>query len=106
MTRRPDLTVSGAIHLEKTTFAARIRRARRQAVRELWKRGVARGEIRPELGPEWVIDLIFGLMFHRLLVGHGPLAAAAAVFGGLQVAPVSQIKRKRQRLSQERKALL
>jgi hypothetical protein len=101
MSRRPDLAVRDAIHLEETPFVSRILRARRQAVRELWERGVARGEIRPELGPEWVI----GPMCHRFLAGHSPLGAAdaeanaAAVFGGLRVAPGSQIKRKRQVLS-------
>ncbi|HEV3340067.1 MAG TPA: TetR/AcrR family transcriptional regulator [Pirellulales bacterium] len=74
-------------------------RPRRQAVRELWERGVARGEIRPELDAELVIDLIFGPMFYRLLVGHGSLADSdaeaivTAVFRGLHAAPGSETKR-------------
>jgi hypothetical protein len=90
-------------------FRERFQRSRRQAVRELWERGVARGEIRPELDPELVIDLMFGPMVYRLLVGHGPLdpddeeAMAAAVFRGLQVAPGCETKRKRSRSPQERK---
>jgi AcrR family transcriptional regulator len=76
-------------------------RPRRQAVRALWERGVARGQIRPDLDAELVIDLIFGPMFYRLLVGHGSLADAdaevivTAVFQGLEVAPSRETKRKR-----------
>jgi AcrR family transcriptional regulator len=78
-------------------------RPRRQAVRELWERGVARGEIRPDLDADLVVDLIFGPMFYRLLVGHGSLADAdaeaivTAVFQGLQVAPSGATKRTRKR---------
>ena len=82
-------------------FRERFLHPRRKAVREMWERGVARGEIRPELDPELVIDLIFGPMVYRLLVGHGPLddadaeAMVAAVFRGLQVAPGREPTRKR-----------
>jgi AcrR family transcriptional regulator len=79
-------------------YRERFLDSRRQAVRELWERGVARGEIRPDLDPDLVIDLIFGPMFYRLLVGHGPLddadadAMVAAVFRGLQVTPPRETK--------------
>jgi AcrR family transcriptional regulator len=92
-----------------TLFRERFLRSRRQAVRELWERGVARGEIRPELDPDLVIDLIFGPLVFRLLVGHGRLdatdaeAMAAAVFRGLQVAPGRKSKGKREHLPQVRK---
>jgi AcrR family transcriptional regulator len=92
-----------------TLFRERFLRSRRQAVRELWERGVARGEIRPELDPDLVIDLIFGPLVFRLLVGDGRLdatdaeAMAAAVFRGLQVAPGRKSKGKRERLPQVRK---
>jgi Tetracyclin repressor-like, C-terminal domain len=48
-----------------------------------------------ELDPDVGIDLIFGPMVYRLLVGHGPLddadaeAMVAAVFCGVQVAPAN-----------------
>jgi AcrR family transcriptional regulator len=83
-----------------TMFRERFLHSRRQAVRELWERGVARGEIRPDLDADLAIDLIFGPMFYRLLVGHGSLddadaeAMVAAVFRGLQVAPSRETKRK------------
>jgi AcrR family transcriptional regulator len=92
-----------------TLFHERFLRSRRQAIRKLWERGVARGEIRPELDPELVIDLIFGPLVFRLLVGHGRLdatdaeAMAAAVFRGLQVAPGRKSKGKREHLPQVRK---
>ena len=78
-------------------------RPRRQAVRELWERGVARGEIRPDLDADLGVDLIFSPMFYRLLVGHGSLADAdaeaivTAVFQGLQVAPGGETKHNRKR---------
>ena len=92
-----------------TLFRERFLRSRRQAVRELWERGVARGEIRAELDPDLGIDLIFGPLVFRLLVGLGGLdaadaeAMAAAVFRGLQVAPGRKSKGKREHLPQVRK---
>src|SRR5262249_15009268 len=55
-----------------TLYRERFLHPSRQAVRQLWERGVARGEIRPDLNPDLVIDLVFGPMFYRLLVGHAP----------------------------------
>ena len=92
-----------------TLFRERFLCSRRQAMRELWERGVARGEIRPELDPDLVIDLMFGPLVFRLLVGDGRLdatdaeAMAAAVFRGLQVAPGRKSKGKREHLPQVRK---
>jgi AcrR family transcriptional regulator len=86
-----------------TMFRERFLHPRRQAVRELWERGVARGEIRPDLDADLAIDLLFGPLFYRLLVGHGALddadaeALAAAVFRGLPVAPSREAQRKGRR---------
>jgi AcrR family transcriptional regulator len=44
---------------------------RRVAVREIWDRGVVRGELDPEVDPEVVIDLIFGSAMYRKATGHG-----------------------------------
>jgi AcrR family transcriptional regulator len=46
---------------------------RRQLIRAIWDRGVARGELRPEIDPEVAIDLVFGPVMYRLVAGHGPL---------------------------------
>jgi hypothetical protein len=73
------------------TFRDRVLKPRRDALLGIWRRGVERGEIRREVDGELVLDLIFGPMVYRLLVGHGPLdetqAAAIidAVFHGLGV---------------------
>lgn len=71
-------------------FRERFLFARRDAARVMWQRGVERGEIRPEVDGELVLDLIYGPMIFRLLAGHGSVdeqdsnALVAAVFGGLR----------------------
>ena len=71
-------------------FRERFLYARRDAARVMWRRGVHRGEIRKEIDGEIVLDLIYGPMVFRLLVGHGSLndheseAMVEAVFGGLR----------------------
>jgi len=63
---------------------------RRDAARVMWQRGVERGEIRKEIDSEVVLDLVYGPMVFRLLVGHGELnddesdAMISAIFGGLR----------------------
>ena len=52
--------------------------SRRKLVREVWDRGVARGELRPDVDPEAAIDLVFGPVMYRLVAGHAPLDDAAA----------------------------
>lgn len=52
--------------------------SRRQLVRAIWDRGVARGELRPDVDPEVAIDLIFGPAMYRLVAGHAPLDDASA----------------------------
>ena len=51
---------------------------RRAAVRKIWDRGVARGELDPNLDPEVAMDLIFGPAMYRLAIGHGGLTRADA----------------------------
>jgi AcrR family transcriptional regulator len=51
---------------------------RRQLVRSIWERGVARGELRADVDPEAAIDLVFAPAIYRLMVGHAPLDEAAA----------------------------
>jgi len=62
-------------------FLDRFLAGRRQAVRELWDRGVARGDIRPGTDVEIGIDVLFGPAIFRLMTGHAPLdpASAAAI---------------------------
>jgi len=71
-------------------FRERFLYARRDAARVMWRRGVDRGEIRKEIDGEIALDLIYGPMVFRLLVGHGSLndreseAMIEAIFGGLR----------------------
>ena len=51
---------------------------RRELIRVIWDRGVARGELRDDVDLEAAIDLVFGPLIYRLLMGHAPLDEAAA----------------------------
>lgn len=46
---------------------------RREAVRVVLRRGIASGEFDENLDIESAIDALYGPMFYRLLVGHGPI---------------------------------
>ncbi|MDC8756850.1 TetR/AcrR family transcriptional regulator [Janthinobacterium fluminis] len=52
--------------------------ARRTEGRALLLRAVAAGEVRADLDLEVALDLIYGPLFFRLLLGHAPLDAAFA----------------------------
>jgi AcrR family transcriptional regulator len=45
--------------------------ARREVVKQIWDRGVARGELDPNVDPELAIDLIFSPAVYRMAIGHG-----------------------------------
>lgn len=74
-------------------FRDRFLKPRRDSLLAIWRRGVERGEIRSEVDGELVLDLIFGPMVYRLMVGHGPLDEAQAdaiietIFSGLKKSP-------------------
>src|SRR6201981_392865 len=51
---------------------------RRAAVRKIWDRGVARGELDPNVDPQVALALIFGPAMSRRATGHGGLPPAAA----------------------------
>jgi len=52
--------------------------SRRELVKAIWSRGVARGELHPDVDPEVAMDLIFGAAIYRMATGHGGLAPADA----------------------------
>lgn len=62
---------------------------RREAGRAVLERGVARGELRAGIDPEVALDLLYGPLYLRLLVGHAAVDAAfidevvGAAFDGL-----------------------
>ena len=51
---------------------------RREVVRAIWDRGVARGELRSDVDIDAAVDLVFGPPIYRLMMGHAPLDEAAA----------------------------
>jgi AcrR family transcriptional regulator len=56
----------------------RLVHSRRELAREIWDRGVARGELRPDIDHEVAVDLILGPALYRLMTRHSPLDDAAA----------------------------
>ena len=52
--------------------------SRRELVKAIWSRGVARGELHPDVDPAVAMDLIFGAAIYRMATGHGGLASADA----------------------------
>ena len=51
---------------------------RRAAVRKIWDRGVARGELDANVDPEVALDLAFGAAMYRMAIGHTGLTPADA----------------------------
>ena len=62
---------------------------RRAEAREILELGIERGELREGLDPEVAVDVLYGPIYYRLLVGHAPLdddfadALADHIFVGL-----------------------
>jgi AcrR family transcriptional regulator len=62
----------------------------REESKNLVKRAVARGEISQRTDPDVLLDLIYGPVYHRLLMGHLPLndrfvqAVVSTVLSGIQ----------------------
>jgi AcrR family transcriptional regulator len=59
-------------------FRAWFLASRRAAVRTLWERGLARGDVRTEVDVDTATDLLFGPLVFRLMTGHLPLTDDAA----------------------------
>jgi AcrR family transcriptional regulator len=62
---------------------------RRTEAREILELGIERGELRDDIDLEVAVDVLYGPIYYRMLVGHGPLdddfadALADHVFAGL-----------------------
>ena len=52
--------------------------ARRAALRALLARGQAAGELAADADLDLLVDMAYGVLYYRLLVGHAPLDEAAA----------------------------
>ncbi len=63
----------GRAQVDETLHKALIERwllARRQISREIVRRGVGSGELRPGLDPDIVLDALYGPLYHRLLLPY------------------------------------
>jgi AcrR family transcriptional regulator len=63
----------GRAQIDETLRAALIDQwllARRQISREIVRRGMASGELRPGLDPDIVLDALYGPLYHRLLLPY------------------------------------
>jgi AcrR family transcriptional regulator len=59
-------------------FRERFLFARRAALRGILDRAAVRGEIAQDVDPELLLDVVFGVLWYRLLLEHAPLDDAAA----------------------------
>lgn len=62
----PDLAAS---------FRSGYLAARRERARAVLQRGIERGELRDDVDLDVAIDALYGPIYYRLLIGHGPLDA-------------------------------
>jgi len=51
---------------------------RREVLKAMFARAVSRGELDPDAAVDHAVDVIFGVFWYRLLVGHAPLEPAEA----------------------------
>jgi hypothetical protein len=54
-------------------YRTRVLERLRDQPREIFRRAIDRGEIARDTDVEVAIDLLYGPLFHRHLLGHGPL---------------------------------
>ncbi|MEU7745525.1 TetR-like C-terminal domain-containing protein [Nonomuraea sp. NPDC049158] len=79
----------------------RFLEGRRELIRQMWRRGVQRGELRTDVDVEVAQDVLFGSIIFRLVSGHAPLtpteaeAIAKAALTGLLAQPASDTDRLR-----------
>lgn len=59
-------------------FREQIISAKRQALRTVFQRGIARGEVDPEADLGVLVDLVYGPVWYRLLISGDPLDARFA----------------------------
>lgn len=61
-----------------SAFRERFLFARRAALRGILQHAAARGEIAGDVDPELLLDVVFGVLWYRLLLEHTPLDDTAA----------------------------
>jgi AcrR family transcriptional regulator len=79
--QRPVLVGLMAQSVLDPAFAAVFREkflfGRRAALRRVLARAADRGELRPGTDIEMAMDVVFGVLWYRMLVDHAPLSAAS-----------------------------
>ncbi|MFI6791729.1 TetR/AcrR family transcriptional regulator [Nonomuraea sp. NPDC050383] len=71
-------------------FRDRFLFSRRAALRRILDRAAARGEIPPDVGRELLIDVVYGVLWYRLMLDHAPLGEdAGRELTGLLIRAVS-----------------
>ena len=60
-----------------TQFRDRFLFGRRDALRTVLTRASARGEIAADVDPEMLLDIVFGVLWYRLLLDHASMTEAA-----------------------------
>ena len=58
-------------------FRDRFLFGRRGALRGVFERAATRGELAPEVDVELLLDVVFGVLWYRLMLDHAPLTEAA-----------------------------
>ncbi|MFI7190702.1 TetR/AcrR family transcriptional regulator [Nocardia nova] len=54
-------------------FRDRFLFSRRDALRQIIDRAIARGEVAADMDPDLMIDVVYGVLWYRLLLDHAPL---------------------------------
>lgn len=62
----------------KTKFRDTFIFSRRAGMRSLLEAAVNRGELPTDLDREFIIDILYGVIWYRLLIGHAPLDSRCA----------------------------
>lgn len=60
-------------------FQDEIVESRRGTLRVIFERAIERGDARPDFSPDLGVDIVYGAMWYRLLVGHLPIDDAFAL---------------------------
>lgn len=93
-------SASGETELSKS-FRNHFILARREEGRRIIARGIAERDVRAEIDVEVVLDMIYGPVFYRLLMGHGALdekftdAVVEHALRGISAAEASGAKHRR-----------
>ena len=57
----------------RARFRAEVIESRRAALIAIFEVAILQGDARADFSPDIGVDMVFGAMWHRLLVGHPPI---------------------------------